>query len=54
MIDLNRYKGKFIKGNPKEIKQPKENDIVYYDTRLEINNCSFSHNGWIPPKKGAL
>ena len=54
MTNLNRYKGIFVKGSPVKIKPPKENDMVHYDSKFEVVNCSFSHNGWIPPKKGAI
>ena len=53
-VELNRYKGQFLKGNPKKIKPPVDNDRMFYDTKFQVTNCSFSHNGWIPPKRGAL
>jgi hypothetical protein len=52
--ELNRYKGQFIRGNPKRIKQPKPNDVVFFDTRFQVNGTGFSHNGQMPKRKGAL
>jgi hypothetical protein len=52
--ELNRYKGQFIKGKTKRIKQPSPNATVHFDGNIQVTNCKFSHNGWIAPKKGAL
>ncbi len=54
MTNLNRYKGQFVKGNPPRIKPPKQNDVVFYDTKLQVNMIGFSHNGIMPKRKGAI
>jgi hypothetical protein len=54
MTNLDRFKGQFTPDEPKKIKKPAKNAIVFYDTKFQVNGTGFSHNGQMPKRKGAI
>uniref|UniRef100_A0A6M3LIF1 Uncharacterized protein n=1 Tax=viral metagenome TaxID=1070528 RepID=A0A6M3LIF1_9ZZZZ len=51
MENVERYKGQFLQGKPKEPKRPKKNEMIYF---MESVHDRISGTGKIPPRKGAL
>lgn len=52
-VELERFKGQFVRDKPKKIKTPKDPDLILYSPNA-VKQCGLKINGWIQPIKGAL